>query len=140
MLKVQLNFDKNFRFFVEEVKKGFNGKVTLILFGSRAKKNYAPWSDFDVLLIQPNDKCFDRLELLLKFNKKLAPVDLFVYRVDEVFRFMETSTIILDAVLEGKPIFDGLNLWEKLQLNLKKLFDKGWRKKDFGWIIPSLKG
>ena len=38
MLKVQLNFDKNFRFFVEEVKKGFNGKVTLILFGSRAKK------------------------------------------------------------------------------------------------------
>ncbi|RJX15558.1 hypothetical protein CW703_05355 [Candidatus Bathyarchaeota archaeon] len=61
-------------------------------------------------------------------------------RVDEVFRFMETSTIILDAVLEGKPIFDGLNLWEKLQLNLKKLFDKGWRKKDFGWIIPSLKG
>ena len=79
-------------------------KVTLILFGSQIKGTATPLSDYDILLIGD-------AEIELDF------IDQFKYRdEEEVMReIMKLNTVVLDALLEGKPIIDNLKIFEKLK-------------------------
>ncbi|MCS7110126.1 MAG: nucleotidyltransferase domain-containing protein [Candidatus Caldarchaeum sp.] len=133
------DYELRFTVFLNNVISKIDGKVTLILFGSRSKGDFAPWSDFDVLLITPPGTKFERTSLILEANTAYAPLELFIVDVDAVEQEMETSTIILDAVAEGRVLHDGLGLYSRLKDKLERLQKTGWKKNSGGWTIPKLR-
>jgi len=113
------------------------GKVTIILFGSRARGDYSASSDTDLLIILERST-WDDLKLILDLAYKcgVASPEPHVFSIDFVVRNFENNTLLLDAVYEGKVLVDEFNIIEtlrkRLEIVLKKLKKtrKGWLKRD----------
>jgi len=87
-----------------------------ILFGSRARGDHGPWSDYDLLLIGDfKEPYLDRLKTLLDLTQGIRiPIELHPYTLEEALKMLERGNpSIVDAVEEGKPILvrEG---WEKI--------------------------
>ena len=110
---------KNFKEFIEYVVNRFEGRVSIILFGSRAKKEHLLSSDYDVMIIANkyrNDNMFERIvDLRIEFGKNLK-IHLFPLTKDEFFKsYEEGSIIVIEAIMDGTILFDGLNISEKIE-------------------------
>jgi len=107
-------------------------KVTVILFGSRARGGSTPASDYDLLIIYDDPAELEKLMSDLKDAR--VPVDVHVFTLKDALNTMPTSTIILDALEEGIVLKEGIPL-EPLRERLRSLKDKGYRKVEKGWIL-----
>ncbi|RDD53181.1 MAG: nucleotidyltransferase domain-containing protein, partial [Candidatus Korarchaeota archaeon NZ13-K] len=74
-------------------------KVTVILFGSRARGGSTPASDYDLLIIYDDPAELEKL--LSSFKDARIPVDVHAFTLEDALNTMPTSTIILDALEEG---------------------------------------
>ncbi|BAJ51213.1 conserved hypothetical protein [Candidatus Caldarchaeum subterraneum] len=101
--------------------------LLVILFGSRARGEETPLSDYDLLVIKKRRG--DRV--VLKW-----PAQIFNYTVDEVFEELSRlNTLVLDAVLEGRLLCGDEQLFEKLRREAEKIVEKQWlRKSETGWV------
>ena len=87
-----------------------------ILFGSRARGDHGPWSDYDLLLIGDfKEPYLDRLKTLLDLTEGIRiPIEPHPYALEEALKMLERGNpSIVDVVEEGKPILVGEG-WEKI--------------------------
>ncbi|MDJ0273301.1 MAG: nucleotidyltransferase domain-containing protein [Candidatus Caldarchaeum sp.] len=101
--------------------------VLVILFGSRARGEATPLSDYDVLAIKKQRS--DRV--VLKW-----PAQIFNYTVDEVFEeLLRLNTLVLDAVLEGIFLCGDEKLFEELRREAETIVERRRLKKaETGWV------
>ncbi|MEM4498239.1 MAG: nucleotidyltransferase domain-containing protein [Nitrososphaerota archaeon] len=79
-----------------------------ILFGSRARGDHGPWSDYDILLIGDfHDPYLKRLKMLFELTEGLRiPVEPHPYTLDEALEMLERGNpIIVDAMEEGRMLY-----------------------------------
>jgi len=114
------------REYVERVSQ----KVRLhaaILFGSRARGDHGPWSDYDLLLIGDFEEPYlDRLKTLLDLTEGIrTPIEPHPYTLEEALRMLERGNpSIVDAVEEGRPILVGEG-WEKILERYRSMRRRG---------------
>jgi len=114
------------REYVERVSQ----KVRLhaaILFGSRARGDHGPWSDYDLLLIGDFEEPYlDRLKTLLDLTEGIRiPIEPHPYTLEEALRMLERGNpSIVDAVEEGRPILVGED-WEKILERYRSMRRRG---------------
>jgi len=102
-----------------------------ILFGSRARGDYGPWSDYDLLLIGDfKEPYLDRLKTLLDLTEGIRiPIEPHPYTLDEALKMLERGNpSIVDAVEEGRPILVGEG-WEKILERYRSMKRRGKLKR-----------
>jgi predicted nucleotidyltransferase len=78
----------------------------VVLFGSRARGDYKPWSDYDILVIADFNE--DYLERIRKIYEIVDPhLEVHPYRLDEALKMLERGvTSIVDALEDGVVIVE----------------------------------
>ena len=78
-----------------------------ILFGSRARGDHKPWSDYDILLIgEFKEPYLERLKILFDLTEGIrVPIEPHPYTIDEALMMLERGNpMIVDVIEEGKQI------------------------------------
>ena len=114
------------REYIERVSKHVRLHAA-ILFGSRARGDHGPWSDYDILLI--GDFIEDYMERLKKLIDLAAnveiPIEPHPYRLEEAIGMLERgSPTIVDAIEEGIVIKAGKE-YDKLLSKCREMKDSG---------------
>jgi len=122
---------------VEKILSSFK-TYAVILFGSRARGDYKPWSDYDILIIADfRDKYLDRigniLELIDNTNLTIEPHPYTLKEAIEMFK--KGNPIIVDAISEGIILYSREEFKELLKL-YEELLRKGLKKSETSIIIP----
>ncbi len=103
--RVLLRRDPVLRAIVEALRR--YGAERIILFGSRARGDAGPWSDYDVVVVRRTRRRF--LDRLLEVDPFLAPirtpVDVFIYTPKE-FRAMLQRTLGVILRREGIVLYE----------------------------------
>ncbi|MDO8955601.1 MAG: nucleotidyltransferase domain-containing protein [Deltaproteobacteria bacterium] len=82
----------------------------IILFGSRAKKTFDPYSDIDLIIIKKTKKRFlDRVKDVIKIINPDFAIDIFVYTPGEFNKMISEGNSFLEYAIK-----DGQVLYEKL--------------------------
>lgn len=129
-----------------ELLKGAVGRLVrlgariIILFGSRARGDWTPWSDYDLLVIGDFNG-MDYLERVRAAFDVLAELPLYIephpYTLDEAMRLLEKEhPTIVDALEEGVVLHDSGEL-EKLVAKYEELKKRGLRRSETSIILPS---
>ncbi|MEM1675800.1 MAG: nucleotidyltransferase domain-containing protein [Desulfurococcaceae archaeon] len=122
---------------VEKILSSFK-TYAVILFGSRARGDYKPWSDYDILIIADfRDKYLDRigniLELIDNTNLTIEPHP---YTLKEAIEMLKKGNpIIVDAISGGIILYSREEFKELLKL-YEELLRKGLKKSETSIIIP----
>ncbi len=111
----------------------------VILFGSRARNDYMPYSDIDLIYIGDfKEKFINRASLILdhfKFQLGVA-IDAFCYTPSEFKKmFREGIVSILDAIDHGICLY-GFEFFQDYKERLDYLKTKGLRREPPVWILP----
>jgi predicted nucleotidyltransferase len=133
--------DKEFRELFQEMIQSIENKIELhafILFGSRARGNALPHSDYDVLIIGDFEKKYlSRSQWVIKCAP-LIPMDIFCYTEDEFNQlFHQYNLTAIDAVDEG-IILRGHEFMNKYEKKLAFFKEKGMKKGDHILYPPSI--
>ena len=112
----------------------------VILFGSRARKDYTPHSDIDIIFVGNFlEKFINRSSIVLEnfdFHLGLG-IDAFCYTPDEFEKmFYEGVVSILDAIDHGKCLH-GLDFFKEYEKKLEYVKSKGLRRDPPVWILPT---
>ncbi|MGV9203862.1 MAG: nucleotidyltransferase domain-containing protein [Promethearchaeia archaeon] len=93
-----------------------------ILFGSRARNDYLPHSDYDILIVGSFQKPYlKRGEWVIEYAPSLA-IDLFTYTPDEFDTlFHQYNLTAIDAIGEGIPLYGNpfYKKYKKIYLRFK---------------------
>jgi len=112
--------------------------IAIILIGSRARGDWKPWSDYDLLILGNFDKNYlDRILEILGIIEDI-PIDIepHPYTLDEAIKMLRRGNLmIFDSLEEGKILFKTSGL-EKLYNMYKELKKRGMRKTETSIIIP----
>ncbi|OYT27558.1 MAG: DNA polymerase subunit beta [Thermofilum sp. ex4484_82] len=101
--------DKLLREYVEKISRKYP-KSTIILFGSRARGDYLPYSDYDlVVVLQEVDDKISTIEEFRRLKPRGLPLDLLVIRVDEL-----SDPLILKMFRKCKILYNGLKINSKI--------------------------
>ena len=111
MISKETNFkDRNPINFLLERSLGLfsDSLISMVLFGSYARKNYSKNSDLDLIVVLENNKNYNfsklRRDFLLEFEKKL---DLHIFSKAEVIQnFNDFSPIFVTLLLGKRILFD----------------------------------
>ncbi|MCS7138231.1 MAG: nucleotidyltransferase domain-containing protein [Candidatus Caldarchaeum sp.] len=98
-----------------EVLRKYVGRVSenikihaALLFGSRARKEHGPWSDYDILLIgEFEEKYLERLSKALELAASFKlPIEPHPYTLEEAVKMLERGNpTIVDSIEEGVVIY-----------------------------------
>jgi predicted nucleotidyltransferase len=112
----------------------------VILFGSRARKDYTLHSDIDIIFVGDFLEKFINRSLIVLENFDIhlgLGIDAFCYTPDEFEKmFYEGVVSILDAIDHGKCLY-GLVFFKKYEKKLEYLKSKGLRREPPVWILPA---
>ena len=103
--KTVLKYQELFQKFVERIIKEYKGKVSILLFGSRARGDNRMSSDFDVLIILERGDLMNHYLRILKLKPLELPVDLVIIYPSDL-----KKPIIRKMIQESKIIYDGLKI------------------------------
>lgn len=109
------------------------------LFGSRARGDYRPWSDYDILVIaDSSEKYLDRIGRILELLGSVdVNIELHPYTLDEAIEMLRKgNSIIVDGLSEGIVLYCGEKFEELLNL-YRELVRRGLRKSETSVAIPS---
>ena len=132
---------KDNEYLLNEVVKRIISKydiIVVILFGSRARGDWGPWSDYDLLIIGNfRVKYIDRIREILELMDDIPlPVEPHPYTIEEAINLLKKGNpTIVDALEEGKILYsnDSFNIIMDLYNNLKK---KGLKRTSTSIIVP----
>ncbi len=115
-----------------------NAKV-VILFGSRARGNWGPWSDYDLLIIgEFKEKYLDRVGKILELIEDIPlPVEPHPYTLEEALDMLRKGNpLIVDALEEGKILYADKNYLDKLLQLYNELKRRGLSRSETSIILP----
>ena len=130
--------DRYVREIVERLVNGFRKVDAIILFGSRARGDWVPWSDYDVLVIAEfQEKYLDRIARILGlFSDLPVEVEPHPYTLEEAIQMLlRGNPIIVDAIEEGVILYQSPRLKMLLDtyMELKK---RGLSRSKTSIILP----
>lgn len=111
----------------------------LILFGSRARGDYKPWSDYDILIIADfESRYLDRIGKILELIDGVGlNIEPHPYTLSEAIEMLKKGNpILVDALEEGIVLYSREEFKELLKL-YRELVKKGLKKTETSVIIPS---
>jgi len=129
----------------EELAKAVNILISnlkvyaIILTGSRARGNYKPWSDYDILIIAEfREKYLDRIAKILELLKDIElNIEPHPYTIEEATEMLKKGNpLIIDALSEGKTLYTTKKFEEIIKL-YKNLINKGLTKTKTTIILPT---
>ena len=110
-----------------------------ILFGSRARDNFMPYSDIDMIFVGDfKEKFIERPSLIFEhFDFTVGVgIDAFCYTPGEFKKmFLKGVVSILDAIDHGICIY-GLDFYNEFKKQLERLKNKGLKRDPPVWILP----
>lgn len=116
MIKKQNNKKSATSFVLERCVKLFgNNLISIVLFGSYARKGYSAYSDMDIIIVlerENNNISKLRKEFLIRFEKKL---DLHIFTKEEVIQNFNDFSPLFTTLLLGKQILFDRNMFFKKQ-------------------------
>ncbi|ABL79086.1 nucleotidyltransferase domain-containing protein [Thermofilum pendens] len=114
---------------VERLKNRFK-VYAVILFGSRARGDWKPWSDYDLLVIGDFDKDYlDRIgEVLDALRDVRLPVEPHPYTLSEALEMVEKGNPLIISALEEGVVLHSTGEFEKLVKAFEELKKKGLEK------------
>ncbi len=119
---------------VREVRRRYK-VYAIILFGSRARGDWLPHSDYDILVVADFEgPLLDRIYELSGFVK--GPIEFHPYTLDEVKDLLKRGVpSIVDALEEGLVLYEDKKFEEVREL-FKEMKEKGLRRSDVTIILP----
>ncbi len=127
---------------LKEVIKRLQKKYRLhaiLLFGSRARGDWGPWSDYDLLIIADfKEKYLDRIDDILKLLKDIRlPIEPHPYTLKEALEMLRKGNpTIVDALEEGILLFKG-NGYKLLWETYNQLKKRGLRRTRTSIKLPN---
>ena len=127
--------------FLKQIVNRLTGKLcvkAIVLFGSRARGDWGPWSDYDLLIIADfREQYLDRIKMILDM---LGDVPLAIephpYTLEEALSMLKRGNpIIVDALEEGRVLYS-TSEFEKLVEEYRELKKKGLRRTNTTIIVP----
>lgn len=112
--------------------------TTVILFGSHARGDWGPWSDYDLLIIGDFEKNYvDRIgEILELLSDIKIPVEPHPYTLQEALQMLgEGNPLIVDAIEEGRVLYRSRD-YDRLLETFRRLREKGMRRSSTSIILP----
>jgi len=110
----------------------------VILFGSRARGDWMPWSDYDLLIIADfKERYLDRISKVLDILKNIhLPIEPHPYTISEALEMLRRGNpIIVDALEEGRILYSTAE-FEILTKEYEKLKKRGLRRTNTTIVIP----
>ncbi|ADC65200.1 DNA polymerase beta domain protein region [Ferroglobus placidus DSM 10642] len=109
----------------------------VILFGSRARGDYKPWSDYDLLIIADfTERYLDRIGRLLEILDLGINLEPHPYTLNEALEMLKKgSPTILDALSEGIILFESKK-FEVVKKAYEELLKKGLKKSKVSYVLP----
>ncbi len=120
---------------VDEIRKRYEVHA-IILFGSRARGDWLPHSDYDLLVVADFKKPFlDRIYELSELAR--GPVEFHPYTLVEVRELLKRGApSIIDALEEGIVLYEGGEFKEVREL-FREMKRRGLRRSDVSIILPN---
>jgi len=133
----KINEDAQLKLVIDALKKRYD-LIAVILFGSRARKDHKPWSDYDLLIIADFESPYlERIGEVLEVLKDIRlPIEPHPYTLEEAINMLKRGNpTIYDALDEGIVLYetDKLQQLKKLFIELKR---KGMKRTEISIIIP----
>ncbi|MBS7657982.1 MAG: nucleotidyltransferase domain-containing protein [Candidatus Bathyarchaeia archaeon] len=122
---------------VEKIKSGYK-VVAAILFGFRARGDFKPWSDYDLLVIADfKERYLDRITNLLEVISDVKlNIELHPYTLDEAVEMLRKGNLTLvDALSEGVILYQNED-FNILRSTYKELVKRGLKKTNTTVIVP----
>lgn len=96
-----------FEDFIKRIVSSYQERVTIVLFGSRARGDYWPSSDYDLMIFleHVDDEMLEATKILQLREEKI-PVDVIVKNASEI-----NDPIVTEMLKHKKILFDGLKIF-----------------------------
>ncbi len=110
----------------------------VILFGSRARGDWGPWSDYDILILADFDEPYpDRIRGVLEALKDVRlPVEPHPYTVEEAVEMLRRGCpTVVDALEEGVVLYSSGRLGE-LRALYEDMRRRGLRRSRTTIVLP----
>jgi len=111
----------------------------VVLFGSRARGDWGPWSDYDLLVVADFDAPYlERIGEIMELLEGLGPIEPHPYTLEEAVSMLRRGCpTLVDALEEGEVLFEGpgLALLRKIHESLKR---RGMRRTKTSIWVPEL--
>lgn len=105
------SYESAFKSFIAALRSRFNSRITVILFGSRARGDNKESSDFDIIVITTDDvHKLDFIEELYSLKPNNVPVDIIVLHKREL-----RDRTVKKMLSESRILYDGLKIFSKVQ-------------------------
>ena len=109
---------------VDKLLQALRGVSAVILFGSRARGDHKPWSDYDLLIIANFDEPYlERIKHLIDLLKDVKiPIEPHPYTLEEALSMLKRGNpTLIDALEEGIILYKGpgFTLIEEAYIRIK---------------------
>ncbi|MBS7655812.1 nucleotidyltransferase domain-containing protein [Candidatus Bathyarchaeota archaeon] len=122
---------------VEKIKSEYK-VVAVLIFGSRARGDFKPWSDYDLLVIADfKERYLDRITNLLEVISDVElNIELHPYTLDEAVEMLRKGNpMLVDALSEGVILYQNED-FNILRSTYKELVKRGLKKTNTTVIVP----
>jgi len=123
---------------VERIRGRFR-VYSVILFGSRAREDYKPWSDYDILIVGDfKERYLDRIKMILEvLDDVKLPIEPHPYTLAEAREMLRKGNpTIVDALSEGIVLYE-VEEFKELRTIYEDLVRRGLRRSETSIIMPS---
>jgi predicted nucleotidyltransferase len=130
--------DREIRRAVEKLVSQLRGVKAVILFGSRARGDWGPWSDVDLLVIADfEERYLDRLSRILELLSDVKlPIEPHPYTLEEAAAMLRKGNpLLVDALEEGVVLFSTSEL-EELRGLLDEMKKRGMKRTSTSIVLP----
>lgn len=122
--------------YVDRIARKFEARC-VILWGSRARGDHTPTSDYDIIVIADfKEKFLERLTTLMELAPLQPNIEALGYTPEEFeTMFQRGNVTALDAIYEGIPLH-GEEYFKKYKKRLRELFERGLERTTCTWKLP----
>ncbi len=122
---------------IRRIRSKYN-VVAVVLFGSRARGDWGPWSDYDLLVIAEfRSSYLDRLREITQLVSDIPlPLEFHAYTLEEAIELLKKgSPTIVDALEEGIILYAS-NRFSVLKDIYKELKKRGLKRTSVSIVVP----